>query len=44
MATVKGLAARVMALKFKKFIESKGHTFFESGDYNLNIIGVVKTR
>ena len=40
MATVKGLAARVMALKFKKVIERKGHTFFESGDYNLNIIGV----
>ena len=40
MATVKGLVARVMALKFKKSIERKGYTFFESGDYNLNIIGV----
>ena len=40
MAKLTGLAAKVLADQYKKTLEKKGFAFFESGDYNLNIIGV----
>ncbi len=40
MARLTGLPARVMADQYKESLQKKGYAFFESGDYNLNIIGV----
>jgi hypothetical protein len=40
MAKLTGLSAKVLAEQYKKTLENKGFAFFESGDYNLNIIGV----
>ncbi len=40
MARLTGLTARVMAKQYKEALENKGYSFFENGDYNLNIIGV----
>ena len=40
MSRVTGLKARIMAKQYKETLISKGHVFFEKGEYNLNIIGV----
>lgn len=40
MAKLTGFAAKMMADQYKRALEKKGYTFFEKGDYNLNIIGV----
>ncbi len=40
MARIKGLAARLMAEKVRCVFQDKGYSFFENGDYNLNIVGV----
>ena len=40
MARLTGLSAKVMAEQYKKTFSEKGYTFFEKGDYNLNIVGV----
>lgn len=40
MSKLKGLAAQMMAKQYKEAVIRKGYSFFEKGDYNLNIIGV----
>tara|TARA_B100001248_G_C27348032_1_gene439763 strand:+ start:184 stop:834 length:651 start_codon:yes stop_codon:yes gene_type:complete len=40
MARLKGFAAKMMADQYKQALDKKGYAFFESGDLNLNIIGV----
>lgn len=40
MARLKGLAANLFASQYQKALKNKNYAFFESGDYNLNIIGV----
>ncbi len=40
MARIKGLSAKVIAERFQRTLEGKGYSFFTSGDYNLNIVGV----
>ena len=40
MARITGLCARMMVDSYQKVFENKGYTFFEKGDYNLNIVGV----
>ena len=40
MARITGLHARKIAEQYKDLFEEKGYSFFERGDYNLNIIGV----
>lgn len=40
MARIKGLHAEIIKESLKKSLLKKGHVFFESGDYNVNIIGV----
>jgi hypothetical protein len=40
MARLTGLAAKVIKNRYKAVSLSKGYAFFESGDYNVNIIGV----
>jgi hypothetical protein len=40
MSKVTGLAAKVIAEQYKEVMKKKGYSFFEKGDYNLNIIGV----
>lgn len=40
MSKLTGLSAKVVAEQYKEAMESKAYAFFESGDYNLNIIGV----
>ena len=37
---MRGFSAKVMAEQYKKVLLNKGYSFFERGDYNLNIIGV----
>lgn len=40
MARLKGLQAKLIAMQFKKSFQKIGYTFFERGDYNINIISV----
>lgn len=40
MARLTGADAELMVKKFKSAFKKKGYTFFERGDYNLNIVGV----
>lgn len=40
MARVRGLCARMMVESYQKVFVNKGYSFFEQGDYNLNIVGV----
>ena len=40
MARIEGLQARRIALQFKGTLSAKSYAFFESGDYNINIISV----
>lgn len=40
MARIKGLCARMMVENYQKVFINKGYSFFEQGDYNLNIVGV----
>jgi hypothetical protein len=40
MATVKGFHAKLIAERYKEVLEDKDYAFFESGKYNVNIIGV----
>lgn len=40
MARLTGADAEILVNKFKDACEKKGYAFFETGDYNLNIIGV----
>lgn len=40
MSRLKGLSAKIIADQYRVAFESKGYAFFESGDYNLNIVGV----
>ena len=40
MARIEGLHAKKIAQQFKVALKLKGHSFFENGDYNINIIGV----
>ena len=40
MARLTGADADIFMKKIKKACENKGYAFFESGDYNLNIVGV----
>ena len=35
-----GLAAKIVAEQYKRALQDKQYSFFENGDYNLNIIGV----
>ncbi len=40
MARLTGLCAQMMVEKYKKVFLNKGYSFFEKGEYNLNIVGV----
>ena len=40
MARLVGLSARIVAEQFKNTFTNKGYSFFEKGDYNLNIVGL----
>ncbi len=40
MARLTGADAEIMVKKFKSTFDGKGYSFFENGDYNLNIVGV----
>ena len=40
MAKLTGLSAKVMADQYRRTLQDRGFAFFESGEYNLNIIGV----
>ncbi len=40
MSKLIGLAASVLAEQYKSAMLAKGYSFFETGNYNLNIIGV----
>ena len=40
MSRLTGADAEILVDKFKSAFTNLGHAFFESGDYNLNIIGV----
>ena len=40
MSRLVGLSAKVVAEQYKQAMLNKGYSFFENGDYNLNIIGV----
>ena len=40
MATIKGMHAELIAAQIRKAMKNKGYAFFESGKYNVNIIGV----
>ena len=40
MARLEGLPAQVLAKQYMKIFQNKGYKFFDSGDYNLNIIGI----
>ena len=40
MPKLTGLAAKITAQQTKSVMENKGYSFFEKGDYNLNIIGI----
>lgn len=40
MAKLEGLSAKIMADQYRTVLENRGYAFFESGDYNLNIVGV----
>ena len=40
MAKITGLQAKLLAEQFKRTLTQLGYAFFESSDYNLNIIGV----
>ena len=40
MCRITGLKARMMAKQYKKALTDKGYSFFQKGDYNLNIVGV----
>jgi len=43
MTRIYDVQARVLKDIYKSSLEKKGHTFFESGAYNINIIGVRST-
>lgn len=40
MARLTGLSAKVMVEQYKEMFQRAAYAFFESGDYNLNIVGV----
>tara|TARA_B100000519_G_C14114112_1_gene377243 strand:- start:193 stop:837 length:645 start_codon:yes stop_codon:yes gene_type:complete len=40
MSKIVGLAAKVLAEQYRVALSKKGYSFFENGDYNLNILGV----
>ena len=40
MARLTGADAELLVDKFKSAFQDKGYSFFENGDYNLNIVGV----
>ena len=40
MAKITGLQAKLLAKQFKRTLTQLGYAFFESGDYNVNIIRV----
>ena len=40
MARLTGLAAKMTAKHYRKTLLNKGYSFFENGNFNLNIIGV----
>ena len=40
MARLRGLAAKINKENIKNALAKKGYSFFERGDYNLNIVGV----
>ena len=40
MARLTGADAEILVSKFKDACQTKGHSFFENGDYNLNIVGI----
>tara|TARA_Y100000592_G_scaffold99255_1_gene174636 strand:+ start:9876 stop:10535 length:660 start_codon:yes stop_codon:yes gene_type:complete len=40
MAKLKGLPAQILIDQFMSIFQNKGYSFFEEGDYNLNIIGI----
>ena len=40
MATIKGLHAKLIAEQYKKVMKNKNYAFFESGKYNVNVVGI----
>ena len=40
MSTIKGLHAKMIANKVKSVMEDKGYAFFQSGIFNINIVGI----
>ena len=40
MSTIKGLHAKMIANKVKSVMEDKGYAFFQSGIFNVNIVGI----
>ncbi|MDB4348875.1 hypothetical protein OAA64_00970 [bacterium] len=40
MSRLTGLCARMIVSHYRETLTNKGYSFFENGDYNLNIIGV----
>ena len=40
MSKIKGLQAKRIAADFKEVFNRKGYSFYENGDYNLNIVSV----
>ena len=43
MSIIKGLHANLIAKQLKKVMKKKGYSFFESGTFNVNIIGIRAT-
>ena len=40
MSIIKGLHARIIANQVKEIMDKKGYSFFESGIFNVNIVGI----
>ena len=40
MSIIKGLHAKMIAENVKSVMEKKGYLFFESGIFNVNIVGI----
>ena len=40
MPVIKGLHAKLLAQRVKKIMTEKGYAFFESGKFNVNIVGI----
>jgi len=43
MSIIKGLHANLIAQRLKKVMKKKGYSFFESGIFNVNIVGIRAT-